>query len=75
MARMLWRKAAAVLGMTQHELYCGLRSGKLPGYRAGGPRGRWIVDTELIEARIEELMLANVRNEMEGQGRGIRQVD
>jgi hypothetical protein len=60
--------------MSPHELYCGLRSGKLPGYRAGGSRGRWIVETELVKARIETLMLANVKVEQEEQGRGIRRV-
>lgn len=72
MARKLWRDAAPILGMTPHELYVGLRSGKLPGYRVGGARGRWVVETELVKARVEELMLANVQ---QGQAQGIRRVD
>jgi len=50
-------------GITFHELYTGLRSGKYPGFRAGGPRGRWIVDLDMLEARIKELMEQNVKVE------------
>lgn len=75
MARMLWREAAPTLGMTPHELYVGLRSGKLPGYRVGGARGRWVVETELVKARIEKLMLANVQEEQSGQAKCAWQVD
>ncbi len=73
--RMLWREAAPILGMRPHELYVGLRSGKFPGYKIGGARGRWVVETELVKARVEELMLANVYENQQGQAQGIRRVD
>ena len=63
MARVVTLEKAveAVPGLSFHELYTGLRSGKYPGYRAGGPRGKWIVDLDMLEARIKELMEENVK--------------
>ena len=47
-------------GITRHELYTGVRSGKYPGFRAGGSKGKWLVDLDLLEARIKELMSQNI---------------
>lgn len=62
---MQWQQAAIVLhdelGISKHELYTGLRSGKYPGFRVGGSRGRWLVDVDMVRTRIQELMTANVR--------------
>lgn len=65
MARMATLENAVkeIPGLSFHELYSGLRSGKYPGFRVGGPRGKWIVDLDLIEARIHELMEENVKTE------------
>lgn len=58
-------QAAKETGLSFSELYSGVRSGKYPSMRLGGPRGKWIVDLELLEARIKELMQQNVRQENE----------
>jgi hypothetical protein len=52
-----------ISGLTKHELYTGLRSGKYQGYRVGGKRGKWIVDLDLLENRIKELMERNIKEE------------
>ena len=63
MAIMLYRQAAQEVGLTQYELYNGLRSGKYPGARTGGSKGRWLVDTDLLRNRLSELMNSNVKQE------------
>lgn len=50
-------------GLTKHELYTGLRSGKYQGFRAGGNRGKWLDDLDLLENRIKELMERNIKDE------------
>lgn len=63
-------------GITRHELYTGVRSGKYPGFRAGGSKGKWLVDLDLLEARIKELMSQNVNDsEPEVQYGTLRRVD
>lgn len=49
-----------VPGITFHELYTGVRSGKYPAFRAGGSKGKWLVDMALLEERIKELMTENM---------------
>lgn len=65
MSRMATLEQAAeqIPGLSFHELYSGVRSGKYPGFRAGGPRGKWIVDLDMLEARIKELMEQNMKHE------------
>lgn len=50
-------------GLTKHELYTGLKSGKYQGYRVGGKRGKWLVDLDLLENRIRQLMQQNIKEE------------
>lgn len=50
-------------GLTKHELYTGLKSGKYQGYRVGGKRGKWLVDLDILENRIRELMQQNIKEE------------
>jgi hypothetical protein len=65
MARMATLEQAAqqIPGLSFHELYSGVRSGKYPGYRVGGARGKWIVNLDLLEIRIKELMEQNIKQE------------
>lgn len=61
--RALLKQAAVETGLSEWELYNGAKSGKYPAMRAGGPRGRWIFDLDLLEARIKELMEQNMKQE------------
>lgn len=64
MAKMvLLKQAAETTGLSVWELYNGAKSGKYPAMRIGGERGKWVFDLELLEARIQELMLQNVKEE------------
>lgn len=60
----LYADAIELLGgvISKTELYYGLRSHKYPGFRAGGTRGRWLVDIDLLQARITELMQSNIND-------------
>lgn len=62
----LLKQAAKITGLSEHELYNGARGGKYPSFRLGGKRGRWAFDIELLEKRIKELMLQNVKEETPG---------
>lgn len=64
MARIaLLKQAASEVNLSEWELYNGAKSGKYPAMRAGGERGRWIFDLDLLEARIKELMEQNMKQE------------
>lgn len=70
-----YKEAASLVGLSQTELYTGLRSGKYPGYRAGGERGRWLVDVDMLQKRIHELMKENLKEqELEIQCGKIRRI-
>lgn len=60
---MQYKDAAPLVGLSQTELYTGLRSGKYPGYRAGGKHGRWLVDVDMLQKRIQELMQENIKGQ------------
>lgn len=75
MERKSWKDCAKEVGITPHEMYWGLRTGRLPGYRVGSSdRGRWYCDVELVRARINELMLSNIKDEATSQHGSIRRV-
>lgn len=63
----LEKAVEAIPGITRHELYTGLRSGKYPGFRVGGIRGKWIIDLDMLELRIRELMTKNIRDEIDNK--------
>ncbi len=71
-----YKEAALLVGLSVTELYTGLRSGKYPGYRAGGKHGRWLVDIEMLEKRIQDLMQENIRvQESQNQIGVLRRID
>lgn len=53
--------AVEATGLSKSEIYLGLKNGRYCGFRAGGPHGKWLIDLDLLEKRIEELMLQNIR--------------
>lgn len=55
------KEAAALTGLSAHELRAGAKSGKYPAMRAGGPHGRLLFDIERLFARMQELMEANMK--------------
>lgn len=55
------KTAAKIVGLTPWELRTGAISGKYPAMRVGGPHGRIIFDIDLLNARIGQLMQANVQ--------------
>ena len=64
MAKMaLLKQASEKTGLSEWELSSGARSGKYPAMRVGGIRGRWAFDLDLLNARIEELMLLNLKED------------
>lgn len=65
MTRVVTLKQAveAIPGLKFQELYSGLRSGRYPGYRVGGPRGKWLVSLDMLEERIRELMAENLQQQ------------
>jgi len=58
----LLKQAAKETGLSEWELSAGARSGKYPAMRVGGNRGRWIFDIDLLNKRIQELMLNNLNS-------------
>ncbi|HEX9058689.1 MAG TPA: hypothetical protein VF941_00755 [Clostridia bacterium] len=58
---MKYADAASIVGIPKTELYNGLCSGKYPGFRSGGNRGKWLVDTDLLMQHIKDLMESNVK--------------
>lgn len=62
--------AVSETGLSKSEIYMGLKSGKYCGFRAGGPHGKWLLDLDLFEKRIEELMLQNIRIHEEDKSYG-----
>lgn len=74
MARLPWRKAASILNLAPTALYREIVAQRLPATRIGGPRGRWIVDTELCETALRERMLSNIQNAYAAEPSRIRQV-
>ncbi|NLN48639.1 MAG: hypothetical protein GX154_06035 [Clostridiales bacterium] len=59
-SRVLLKQASLETGLSEWELSTGAKSGKYPAMRIGGNRGRWIFDIDLLQRRIEELMLKNI---------------
>lgn len=59
----LLKQVAKETGLSEWELSSGARSGKYPAMRAGGDRGRWIFDLDLLRERIKDLMQQNVKQE------------
>ena len=53
------KDASKVTGLSETELRKGFKMGKYPGLRLGSGIGKILFDKELLEARIEELMLSN----------------
>lgn len=63
---MLLRQAAEETGLSYTELYNGVRCGKYPGYQVGSSKhGKWVTDLELLNAKIIELMNANIKEDSE----------
>ncbi len=56
-------EASQKTGLTKNDLYWGARKGLYPSMRIGGKRGRWAFDLDLLEKRIKELMLSNIKEE------------
>jgi hypothetical protein len=62
----LLKEASQQTGLSYGELYNGVRSGKYPGYRVGTSKhGKWVTDLELLNAKIIELMNANIKEDSE----------
>jgi hypothetical protein len=61
--KLLIKEAAKYVGLSEWELRQGIKMGRYPAIKVGQGRGKYIVDLELLEARIEELMLSNIRPE------------
>lgn len=61
--KMLIKDAAKYVGLSEWELRQGIKAGRYPAIKVGQERGKYIVDIELLEARIEELMLSNIKTE------------
>lgn len=65
------KQTAKILGppYNETELRRGAKTGKYPHYRIGGPNGKIIFDIDLLEKRIEELMLRNQKDDYEDEDR------
>lgn len=61
--KVLLKEAAQLTGLSEWELSSGARAGRWPVLRIGSGRGKYVFDIDLLEARIQELMLANIKNE------------
>lgn len=57
------KDAAICVGLSEWELRQGIKTGRYPALKIGQGRGKYIIDLELLEARIEELMLSNIKTE------------
>jgi hypothetical protein len=55
------KDAANYVGLSEWELRQGIKSGRYPALKVGQGRGKYIVDIDLLEARIKELMIDNIR--------------
>ncbi|MDD3199347.1 MAG: hypothetical protein PHV95_09155 [Eubacteriales bacterium] len=58
--RVLIKEASETVGLSEWELRQGIRSGRYPAMKVGTGKGKYIIDIDLLEARIRELMQANV---------------
>ena len=59
--RMNMKDAAKASGLALWELRQGVRNGKYPALKCGVGKGKYILDIDLLEDRIHELMLKNVK--------------
>lgn len=59
--KVLLKEAAELTGLSEWELSSGARSGRYPVLRVGSGRGKFVYDIDLLEKRINELMLQNVK--------------
>lgn len=64
--RMNIKEAAAAVGLSEWEIRQGIRSGRYPALKVGIGKGKYIIDVELLEARIQALMQQNVIIEEKG---------
>ena len=64
------KEAAITMGLSEWELRTGAKLGKYPNFRIGGIRGKIIFDLDLLEARIEKMMLDSIKDEDNDQGYG-----
>lgn len=60
------KEAAAATGLSLWELRQGVKLGKYPALKCGVGKGKYIIDIDLLEERIQKLMQMNVKNEFEG---------
>lgn len=59
--KLLIKEAANYVGLSEWELRQGIKSGRYPALKVGQGRGKYIVDIDLLEARIKELMIDNIK--------------
>jgi len=73
--RVKLKQAAEITGLSEFELRQGCINRKYPHMRVGNSRtGKIIFDLDLLEERIQEIMLENVSDEIEEEQGRIRRV-
>lgn len=55
------KEAAELVGLSEWELRQGINTGKYPAMKVGVGKGKYILDIDLLEERIQELMKSNIR--------------
>ena len=55
------KDAAIKTGLSEWELMQGAKSGKYPHMRAGGSRGKYLFNIDMLTERIDEIMMENCR--------------
>jgi hypothetical protein len=63
--KMLIKEASEKTGISGWELRRGIKCGRYPALKVGAGKGKYILDIELLEKRINELMQMNVSTENE----------
>jgi len=63
--KMLIKEASETIGISEWELRRGIKCGRYPALKVGAGKGKYIIDIELLEKRINELMQMNVSTEKE----------
>ena len=53
------KRAAAITGLSEWELRLGARTGKYPYLRVGSKRGKILFNIELLNERINQIMMEN----------------
>lgn len=54
------KEASVAVGLSEWEIRQGIRQGRYPAMKVGTGKGKYIIDIDLLETRIQELMQANV---------------